>query len=100
MTVRVDAKGKIFTDIVHKERVPSLIQTVTNLINGDIFLRPDQRIKDELNSNPEKFIAVTEAEIYGANGQVLYHSSFLTLNKEHVIWIRPDEQSEGEDARS
>ena len=96
MTVRVDAKGKIFTDIIHKERVPSLIQTVTNLIHGDIFMRPDQRVKDELNSNPEKFIAVTDVEIYGANGQVLYRSPFLTLNKEHVIWIRPDEESQGE----
>ena len=93
MTVRVDSKGKIFTDIVHKERIPSLIQTVTNLIHGDIFLRPDQRIKDELNNNQERFIAVTEAEIYGADGQVLYRSPFLTLSKEHIVWIRPDEQS-------
>jgi hypothetical protein len=93
MTMRIDAKGKIFTDVVHKERVPSLIQTATNLIHGAIFLRPDQRIKDELNSNQEKFIAVTEAEIYGADGQIIYRSPFLTLNKDHVIWIRPDEQS-------
>ncbi len=91
MTVRVDSKGKIFTDVVHKERVPALIQTVTTLIHGDIFLRPDQRIKDELNNNQEKFIAVTEAEIFGPDGQVRYRSPFLTLNKEQVVWIRPDD---------
>ena len=44
-------------------------------------------------SNEEKFIAVTEAEIYGTDGKVLYRSPFLTLNKEHIIWIRPDEQA-------
>ncbi len=93
MTVRVDSKGKIFTDVVHKERVPALIQTVTTLIHGDIFLRPDQRIKDELNNNQEKFIAVTEAEIFGPDGGVRYRSPFLTLNKEQVVWIRPDDQS-------
>ena len=92
MSVRVDSKGKIFTDVVHKERVPALIQTVTTLIHGDIFLRPDQRIKDELNNNQEKFIAVTEAEIFGLDGEVRYRSPFLTLNKEQVVWIRPDEQ--------
>ena len=92
MTMRVDAKGKIFTDIVHKERIPSLIQTLSNLIHGDIFLRPDQRVKDELNNNQEKFIAVTEAEIYDASGKVAYRSPFLTLNKDHIVWIRPDEQ--------
>lgn len=91
MNVRVDSKGKIFTDIVHKERVPVLIQTLSNLIHGDIFLRPDQRIKDELNNNQEKFIAVTEAEILGPAGEVLYRSPFLTVNKEHVIWVRPDD---------
>jgi len=93
MTVRIDSKGKIYTDIVHKERVPALIQTITTLIHGDLFLRPDQRIKDELNNNQEKFLALTEAEIFGPNGEVRYRSSFLTVNKEHVVWIRPDEQS-------
>ena len=93
MSVRIDAKGKIFTDIVHKERIPSLVQTLTTLIHGDIFLRPDQRIKDELNNNQERFIAVTDAEIFDAEGKVLYRSSFLTLNKEHIVWIRPDEQA-------
>jgi hypothetical protein len=94
MTIRVDAKGKIFTDIVRKDEVPALIQTVTNLIHGHIFVRPDQRIKDELNSNQEQFLAVTQAQVYGAGGQVLYRSQFLTLNKAHVVWIRPDEEAQ------
>ena len=102
MSFRIDAKGKIFTDIVRKEEVPVLIQTVANLIHGHIFLRPEQRIKDELNSGQEYFIAVTDAEVYGADGQTLYKSQFLTLNKQHVVWIRPDEpppEPEGTEAQ-
>jgi hypothetical protein len=91
MTYRIDAKGKVFTDIVRKDEVPVLIQTVTNLIHGHIFLRPEQRIKDELNAGQDQFIAVTDAEVYDLNGQLKYRSDFLTLNKQHIVWVRPDE---------
>ena len=93
MTVRVDAKGKIFTDIIRKDEVPVLIRTVTDLIHGHIYLRPEQRIKDELNAGADQFIAVTDAEVLGPNGAIAYRSSFLTLNKAHVVWIRPDEEA-------
>jgi hypothetical protein len=92
MTVRVDAKGKTYTDIVRKDEIPALIQTTSNLIHGHVYLRPGLRLKDELNGTAEQFIAVTDAEVYNANGQVLVRSEFLTLNKTHIIWIRPDEE--------
>ena len=94
MSVRVDAKGKIFTDIIQKEEVPALIQTLTNLIHGNIFLRPGIRIKDEFNNNSDAFIAVTDAQVYSATGQVLVQSKFLTINKAHVVWVRPEEHDD------
>lgn len=94
MSVRVDAKGKTYTDVVRKDEISALIQTLTNLIHGQLYLRPGLRLKDELNGTAETFIAVTDAEVYNANGQVLVRSQFLTLNKAHIIWIRPDEESE------
>jgi len=93
MSVRIDAKGKTYTDIVHKDEVPALIQTTANLIHGHIYLRAGLRLKDELNGTAEQFIAVTEAEVYNANGQVLVRSEFLTLNKNTIVWVRPDEES-------
>ena len=94
MSVRIDAKGKTYTDVVRKDDIPALIQTITNLIHGQIYLRQGLRLKDELNGTAETFIAVTDAEVYNANGQVLVRSQFLTLNKSHIIWIRPDEETE------
>ncbi len=96
MTIRIDAKGKTYTDIVRKDEVPALIQTVSNLIHGHIYMRPGLRLKDELNGLAEQFIAVTDAEVYNANGQVLVHSAFLTLNKSQIVWIRPDEEPPSE----
>jgi hypothetical protein len=97
MSVRVDAKGKVFTEIVHKDEIPALIQTVTNLIHGHIFVRPGVRIKDDFNSNNDRFIAVTNAEIFAPNGQRLTASDFLTINKEHIVWVRPEPLPDDED---
>ena len=94
MSVRIDAKGKTYTDVVRKDEIAVLIQTTTNLVHGQIYLRPGLRLKDELNGTAENFLAVTDAEVYNANGQVLVRSEFLTLNKVHIIWIRPDEETE------
>jgi hypothetical protein len=93
MTIRVDAKGKTYTEIVRKDEIPALIQTISNLVHGHIYLRSGLRLKDEMNGAAEQFIAVTDAEVYNANGQVLVRSDFLTLNKAHIIWIRPDEEA-------
>lgn len=90
MSVRIDSKGKIFTDVVHKEEVLVVIQTLTNVIRGNIFLRPEQRIKDGLNDSPEMFIAVSKAEVFSPGGQLLHQADFLTVNKQHIVWLRPE----------
>jgi hypothetical protein len=94
MSVRIDAKGKTYTDIIQKDEVVALIQTTANLIHGQIYVRAGLRLKDELNGTVDQFIAVTDAEVYNASGQVLVRSAFLTVNKSHVIWIRPDEEDQ------
>ncbi len=97
MSVRVDAKGKIFTDIVHKDEIPALIQTLTNLVHGHIFVRAGVRIKDEFNNSQDRFIAVTDAQIFRGDGQLMIKSDFLTINKEHIVWIRPEPMPEEEE---
>lgn len=90
MTIRIDANGKIFTDIVRKDEIPVTIQTHTHRLHGNIYLRPEQRIKDELNESRDIFIAVTDAKVFANDGSVLYTSDFLTVNKHQIVWIRPD----------
>lgn len=94
MTIRIDANGKIFTDIVRKDEVPVTIQTLTHRLHGNIYLRPEQRIKDELNESRDIFIAVTEAQVFAPDGSVLYNSDFLTVNKHQIVWIRPDPEED------
>jgi hypothetical protein len=90
MSVRYDDKGKYFTDVVTKDRIPSIIHTLVSRIQGNLHVEIDQRVKDELNQN-EQFFAITDAEIFDLQGQKLYDSEFMLVNRDHVIWIVPDE---------
>jgi len=91
MSIHYDDKGKFYTDVITKEAVAVLIQTPTNRIQGNIYVRPGERIKDQINQE-ETFLAITEAILYDLTGAELYRSSFLLVNREYLIWLLPEDQ--------
>jgi hypothetical protein len=95
MTIEYDDKGKIFTDIVSKVTVQATIQTTTHLMRGNIHVRRDQRIKDELDSD-ESFLAITNANILGADGQVIFQAPFLAVKRSHIVWVIPEQDKHEE----
>ena len=95
MTFEYDEKGKIFTDIVSKVAVPATIQTTTHLIRGQLHVRRDQRIKDELDIN-ESFIAMTDVNVLGPDGQTLFQAPFLAVRRSHIIWVIPEQNQSRE----
>lgn len=88
-----DEKGKIFTPRVTKHPVPAIIQTLTHRIRGQIYLRPGTRLLDEVNQSAD-FIAVTQAEVLDARGQVIHRSNFLSVNRQHIVWLLPVEEAD------
>ncbi len=95
MTIEYDEKGKIFTDIVSKIAIPATIQTTTHLIRGNLHVRRDQRIKDELDIN-ESFLAVTEVSVLGPDGQTLFQAPFLAVRRSHIVWVIPEQNKREE----
>jgi hypothetical protein len=93
MPKHFDHKGKYFTDKVTKEIITATIQTLTVRISGEIHVRMQQRIKDELNRE-EQFIAVTNAIVTNTRDEVVYRSKFLTVNRDHIVWLSPSIESE------
>ena len=91
MSVRYDDKGKYFTDVITKDPVPSIVQTLISRIQGNLHIRISDRVTDELNRD-EKFLAVTDATIYDLQGQKIYNAEFMLVNSDQVIWIVPDEK--------
>jgi hypothetical protein len=92
MVTQYDEKGKFFTQVVSKHPVPVTIQTIENRIQGTMHIKPDLRVKDELNGQ-ERFIAVTDAVVYNNRDEEIFRIDFLVVNLDHIVWLVPDEKS-------
>ena len=92
MSLEFNEKGKYFTDIISKEAVPAVIQTVMHRIEGSVHIRLNERVKDELDRN-EPFLAVTNAKIFGLDGSVLYETDFITVSRSQIVWVIPSDDT-------
>ncbi len=91
MTRRINHRGKYFTDVISKDEIRTTLQTLTVRIIGNVHVRPNVRFKDELNKT-DQFIAVTDAVIYNARDEELYRSNFMVVNRDHILWIAPEDE--------
>ena len=97
MTIEFDDKGKIYTDVVPKVAIPAIVQTTQHLIHGNVHVRHDERLKDELDRD-KLFLAMTDAKIMGADDQVLHEARFLAVRRAQIVWAMPTpDAEEGED---
>ncbi|MEN6300387.1 MAG: hypothetical protein ABFD51_10865 [Anaerolineaceae bacterium] len=91
MATHYDEKGKYFTDIITKNTLFTYIQTQDYQIQGWVYIRTDQRLKDELNGT-EQFFAVTDAQVFDTSGNLAYKTKFMLVNRNQVIWIIPKDE--------
>jgi len=90
--IEVNAKGKVFTEVVTKKSVAAAVQTTTHLLRGIIHVQPDQRFKDELDRD-EPFLAMTDVQVIGADGVVVYQTDFIAVQRSQIIWAMPVEEA-------
>ena len=86
MDTSFDEKGKVYTDVIKKRATPAKIQTTTHLIIGEVHIRQDGRIKDELDVQ-EPFLPVSNATLYALNGQELFSTAFLAVQRAQIVWV-------------
>jgi hypothetical protein len=91
MTIAYDEKGKAYNRVIAKDVLYARIQTITHLITGEIYVNHEQRIKDELEI-AEQFIAVTAAQVYNRDGALEYKATFITLNRDHIVWLALEDE--------
>ena len=93
MTVEYDDKGKIFTDVVSKVAIPAVVQTTQQLIRGNIHVRRDERLKDELDRD-ELFLAMTDVSMIGADGQETHEARFVAVRRAQIVWVMPAREAQ------
>jgi len=93
MYSQFDEKGKLFTNVVAKKPVQVCIQVAAQRILGTVYIRPENRLKDEVNQ-PEAFLAVTDAHVENESGQVIYTNKFLIVNRSQILWMAPESDYE------
>jgi hypothetical protein len=84
-----ETRGKIFTDVVSTRPVPVIVQTRHNRILGDFHVRPDWRLKDEVNEQ-DAFVALTDVEVYDESGAQVFKAEFMVLRRDSIEWIVPE----------
>ena len=95
MGLRYDEKGKFFTEFISKTEISVKIQTQTHLIQGYVYVRKGERLSDELNSIGI-FIPVADAIILDDSGKKCYECEFLTVHRDHIIWLMPENETSDE----
>ena len=76
--------------VIKKRPVPVVVQTTKQLIRGKFHVRGVMRVIDEMTFE-DKFVAITDAEIINPNGRTLFHTKFVALNRQDIIWMAPEE---------
>ena len=89
MYERIDEKGKVFTPRIRTASVEVDIVTMHGVVHGFVHVKPDQRIKDELNHQGERFLAVTGATLRGHLDASPREVGFVAVNKSHIITVVP-----------
>jgi hypothetical protein len=90
MPMEYNDSGKFFTEVIRKKPIRVIIQTTQQLIHGNVHIRPEARLKDEIDQG-ELSLAITEAVVFGNAGEILYQSKFLAVNRRQIVWIIPQE---------
>jgi hypothetical protein len=87
-----EEKGKIYTQVVTKSPIKAIIQTTTNRISGNIHVRPDDRLKDALDT-ADNFLAVTDASVQDKDGkEIILRANFMAINLSQIVWVVPEEE--------
>lgn len=91
MVTQFDDKGKFFTNIITKKTIPSTIQLSTHRVHGNLHVRQDERLKDELDRT-SGYTALTDVKVFSVDGRTLeMQSDFMLINNQNIIWVIPDE---------
>lgn len=81
---------------VATEAIPAAVRTEDQLLVGRVHVHPGKRLKDELNLNSDRYVAVTGVRVYDREGRrLLYESDCVLVARDHVVSVTPLSEVDG-----
>ena len=75
---------------VPTERIEAVVRTGDQLVVGRLHAEPGKRLKDEMNHDSTRFIAITDARGHDPTGrELLYTTDFLLVANGHIVSVTP-----------
>jgi hypothetical protein len=90
MAAQIEGQEAVSSNYISKKSTPVIIQTSNHRLHGNVHVGLGKRLKDELDGGLQ-FLPVTNVVVYGKDGETLYRTHFLLINREQLVWILPDE---------
>jgi hypothetical protein len=85
-----------YFDKINKVSVNVIIKTDDNIIIGDLYIRPQNRIMDELD-HADTFVALTNAIVLDNTGKVRFKTHFMTINTQKIVYVIPKDELVGKE---
>lgn len=88
MSVQMSVQG-----VIKKRTTHVVIYTEQNRIEGTTHLMGgenytfDNRLVDLMNHGEKRFIVITDVKVFNLQGELLYTSEFLILNKDFIALV-------------
>lgn len=90
MATQIEGQEEVSYHYVSKKPIPVIIQTSSQRLHGNVHVGLGKRLKDELDGGLQ-FLPVTNVVLFDDEGQAIYRTHFLLINREQLVWILPDE---------
>jgi hypothetical protein len=81
----------MYSEFVPKNPIKVTIQTTNGQIRGEFHVRPQLRLKDELDE-ATTFVAITNADVYDAQGKQTFSCGVIILHRDQIVWMVPDDE--------
>lgn len=87
--LRVDSKGKYYTKMVSTQQLRVRFRLLSGeLVEGDVHIRPDARLSDELNDVNHPVISITSAVVHLPGGGH-FDTAYLAVPRHALGWVVP-----------
>ncbi|NQU41800.1 hypothetical protein HQ520_00845 [bacterium] len=72
-----------------QRQIRVIVCTDRHRIEGELTLYKGEHVPDKMNTEGRQYESLVDVKIFSADGNLLYETPWLALNKRHIVWMAP-----------